>query len=50
VVNYQFEDDPTDLSSGDAGLDLDTDVGAIDFGDDVQLETGMRLIILIIIN
>ncbi|ODN00152.1 CDK5 regulatory subunit-associated protein 3 [Orchesella cincta] len=40
VVTYQFDQDPTDLASGDGSLDLDADVGDIDFGDDIQLETG----------
>lgn len=45
VVSYQFEDDQ---SNAERGLDLDLDVGAIDFGDiggcgdDVQLETGQH--------
>jgi len=46
VINYTFEDDTTE-----SGLDLDLDVGAIDFGDislasgdgaDVELETGKQ--------
>lgn len=46
VVSYQFEDDQSNSAEG--GLDLDLDVGAIDFGDiggsgdDIQLETGQH--------
>jgi hypothetical protein len=45
VVNYEFQEDHLDADGADGGLDLDLDVGAIDFGDlgggdGIHLETG----------